>query len=103
MRGKFVVSAVAAAAALGMGLAAPAFADPETDAIFVGVLDDEGIPYTSAADAITVANAVCEFMGDGNSLTDATLQVSEESGLGVEDSGFFVGAATAAYCPAYSP
>jgi Protein of unknown function (DUF732) len=102
MRGKFLFAAVAAGAALATGLAAPAYAD-ETDDIFISVLDEEGIPYTSASDAILVANGVCVFLSEGNTLADATVEVMNESGLGVEQSGFFVGAATAAYCPDHSP
>jgi Protein of unknown function (DUF732) len=103
MRGKFVFAAVTAGAALATAMATPANADPTTDAIFIEVLDEQGIPYTSASDAIAVANGVCVFMSEGNSLEGAVLQVSEESGLGVEESGFFVGAATQAYCSEYSP
>lgn len=102
MRGKFVFSAVAAGIALATCMAAPAYAD-ETDSIFISVLDEEGIPYTKASDAILVAKGVCVVISEGSSLEDATLQVMEESGLGVEQSGFFVGAATAAYCPELSP
>jgi hypothetical protein len=50
-----------------------------------------------------VAKGVCVFLNEGNSLTDATLQVKNESGLSVEQSGFLVGAAAAAYCPSQSP
>ena len=103
MRAKFLISAVVAGAALATGLAAPAYAQGETDAIFISVLDEEGVPYTSASDAISVANEVCVFLSEGNSLEDATVMVMNESGLGVEQSGFFVGAATAAYCPDESP
>jgi Protein of unknown function (DUF732) len=103
MRAKFLISAVVAGAALATGLAAPANAEGETDAIFISVLDEEGIPYTSASDAIAVANGVCTYLSEGNTLEDATLEVMNESGLGVEQSGFFVGAATAAYCPDQSP
>lgn len=103
MRARYLISTMVAGAALATGLAAPAYAEAETDAIFISVLDEEGIPYTSATDAITVANGVCVFLSEGNSLEDATLQVMNDSGLGVEQSGFFVGAATAAYCPEQSP
>lgn len=102
MRGKFVLSLVGAGVAVATTLAAPAYAD-STDDVFISVLDDEGISYTSPRDAIKVAHAVCEFLLDGNSLLDATKEVSDASGLGVEDSGFFVGAATASYCPSESP
>jgi uncharacterized protein DUF732 len=83
-------------------LASPAHADG-TDDIFIGVLDDERISYPSPAEAIKVAVAVCDFLGEGNSLLDATGEVADASGLSVEDSGFFVGAATASYCPSESP
>lgn len=102
MRTKFALMAVSAGTALATVLAAPAYAQ-DIDDIFIGVLDDEGIPYTSPRDAIAVANAVCSYMADGNSLVDATYQVMDESGLNASDSGFFVGAAAAAYCPDYAP
>ena len=102
MRARFIFSVVAAGAALATVLAAPAYAD-EADDIFISVLDAEGIPYTSASDAILVANGVCVYMSEGNSLEDATVEVMNESGLGVEQSGFFVGAATATYCAEYAP
>jgi hypothetical protein len=102
MRGKFVFSAVAAGIALATAMGAPAYAD-NTDAVFISVLDEEGIPYGKTSDAILMAKGVCVFLGDGKSLQDATIQVVEESGLGVKQSGFFVGAATAAYCPSESP
>jgi hypothetical protein len=102
MRGKFIFATVVAGAALSTGLAAPAYAD-EIDDIFISVLDEEGIPYTSASDAILVANGVCVFLSEGNTLEDATVEVMNESGLGAQESGFFVGAATAAYCPDESP
>ena len=102
MRGKFVFSAVAAGVVLATGMAAPAYAD-ETDSIFISVLDEEGIPNTKASDAILVAKGVCVVVSEGSTLEEATLQVMEESGLGVEQSGFFVGAATAAYCPDLNP
>jgi hypothetical protein len=102
MRGKFVFSAVTAGMVLATGMAAPAYAD-ETDSIFISVLDEEGIPYTKASDAILVAKGVCVYLTEGSSLEDVTLQVMDESGLGAEQSGFFVGAATAAYCPSENP
>ena len=58
MRGKFVLSAVAA----GVAMAAPANAD-NTDSIFVSVLDEQGIPYTQASDAILVSKGcACSSM-----------------------------------------
>jgi hypothetical protein len=102
MRGKFMFSVVVAGAALATGLAAPAYAE-EADDIFVSVLDGEGISYPSAEDAVLVANGVCAYMSEGNSLEDAVGEVMKETGLELEQSGFFVGAAAASYCPELAP
>jgi hypothetical protein len=102
MRGKLIFSVVVAGAALATGLAAPAYAE-EADDIFVSVLDGEGIPYPSAQEAILVANGVCVYMSEGNSLEDAVGEVMKETGLELEQSGFFVGAAAASYCPEHAP
>ncbi|BBY29524.1 DUF732 domain-containing protein [Mycolicibacterium sediminis] len=102
MRGKFVVSVAAVGFALATTFAPPALAD-ENDEIFLSVLDDEGITYPSAVDAVKVGMAVCDYLQEGNSLLDATQEVSNETSLNIEDSGFFVGAAAATYCPSESP
>lgn len=102
MRGKLIFSVVVAGAALATGLAAPAYAE-EADDIFVSVLDGEGIPYPTAEEAVLVANGVCAYMSEGNSLEDAVGEVMKETGLKLEQSGFFVGAAAASYCPELAP
>jgi hypothetical protein len=102
MRGKFVLALVGAGVAMATTLAAPAHAD-DTDDIFIGVLDDEGINYSTPGEAIEVAVSVCDFLLEGNSLLDATGEIADATGLSIEDSGFFVGAATASYCPSESP
>jgi hypothetical protein len=69
--------------ALATGLAAPAYAE-ETDDIFVSVLDSEGISYPSAEEAVLVANGVCVYMSEGNSLEDAVSEVMKQTGLELE-------------------
>lgn len=102
MRGKFAVSVAAMGLALATTMAAPAQAD-DTDDIFISVLDEEGITYTSKVDAVRAAYSVCEFLLDGNTLVDATSEVSDSTDLSIEDAGFFVGAASASYCPSEAP
>ena len=102
MRGKCVLSAVAAGVALAT-VDGSAGQWRQHRFHLRQCPREEGIPYAAASDAILVAKGVCVFLNEGNSLTDATLQVKKESGLSVEQSGFFVGAATAAYCPSQSP
>ncbi|WP_237572411.1 DUF732 domain-containing protein [Mycolicibacterium lacusdiani] len=102
MRRIFVSSIAAAGVALATMLAAPANAD-EADDVFLSVLDDEGIVYPSPVDAVKAGLAVCDMLLAGNSLMDATEEVAAETTLSLEDSGFFVGAAAATYCPSESP
>ena len=98
MRGKFVLSAVAA----GVAMAAPANAD-NTDSIFVSVLDEEGIFYTTASDAILVAKGVCVFLNEGNSLTDATLQVKKGKRSKCRAERFLCRCCDCRVCPSQSP
>ena len=67
MRAKLAFSAMVAGAAVATAMAAPAYAD-DTDSIFIKVLDDKGISYPSASDAITLAKGVCVHLTEGNSL-----------------------------------
>ena len=97
MRGTLVLSAVAAAG-LATALAAPAFADPN-DGIFINVLEDQGIPFSSEENAIGLATAVCDYMDAGQAPAQVAVEISAPAGWTVEQSGFFVGAATQTYCP----
>ena len=92
MRAMFISFIAAAGVALATTLAVPARAD-EADDIFLSVLDDEGIVYSSPVDAVKAGLAVCDMLLAGNSLMDATEEVANETTLSIEDSGFFVGAA----------
>jgi uncharacterized protein YbjT (DUF2867 family) len=98
MRGKILFSAVVAAAGLATALAAPAFAD-ETDDIFINAIETEGIPYSSADNAITLADAVCDYVAAGQAPEQVAVEIMGPAGWTVEQSGFFVGAATGSYCP----
>lgn len=98
MRGKIILSTVVAAAGLAAVTAAPAFAD-ETDDIFIGVLEGEGIPFSTSDDAIALAQAVCEYVAAGQPPEQVAVEISGPANWSVEQSGFFVGAATQSYCP----
>lgn len=99
MRGKFILSAVVAAAGFAAVTAAPAFAQSADD-IFIGVLQDEGVPFSTADNAIALAHAVCEYVGAGQAPEQVAVEISGPANWSVEQSGFFVGAATQTYCPA---
>ncbi|QFG11107.1 hypothetical protein PBI_QUEENHAZEL_35 [Mycobacterium phage QueenHazel] len=89
---------------LGAGLvAAPnAQADIVSDA-FILALDSEGITYASESAAINAGHAVCDYMDTGASIYSASVLVYQNSHLDLYDAGYFVGAATAAFCPEHAP
>ncbi|KUI34125.1 hypothetical protein AU197_05870 [Mycobacterium sp. IS-1590] len=97
MRGTILFSAVVGVA-MALGTAAPALAD-DTDDIFVAVLEDEGIPFSSPKNAIDLAHAVCDYVAAGQKPEQVAVEISGPAHWSVEQSGFFVGAATQSYCP----
>ncbi len=99
MRGKIILSALVAAAGLATLTATPAFAD-DTDDIFISALEDQGIPVPTSDDAIALAEAVCEYVAAGQPADQVAVEISGPANWSVEQSGFFVGAATQSYCPA---
>jgi len=102
MRGKIILSALVAAAGLATLTATPAFADDtdDTDDIFISALEGQGIPVTTSDDAIALAEAVCEYVAAGQPAEQVAVEISGPANWSVEQSGFFVGAATQSYCPA---
>lgn len=98
MFGRIIFTAGVAAAGLALGTAAPALAD-ENDDIFISVIDDEAIPYSSAENAIGLAKAVCEYATAGQAPEQIAVEISGPANWTIEQSGFFVGAATQVYCP----
>ena len=98
MRGKIIFSAVVCAASLATATAAPALADANDD-VFIGVIQNENIPFSTAGDAIALAHAVCDYVAAGQSPEQVAVEVAGPANWSVEQSGFFVGAATQTYCP----
>jgi hypothetical protein len=99
MHGKFVTLTLAAGIALATPLPAQASPVDVTGPTFIEVLEDNGIAFTNASDAVQLAMDVCVMLGKGSSFTDAAMHVQKKSGLSVAQSTFFVGAANASYCP----
>jgi hypothetical protein len=98
MRGKIIFSTFVAAAGVATALAAPALADANQD-ILIGVLDEEGIPYSTAENVVVLAGAVCEYVAAGQAPEQVAIEIAEPANWSIEQSGFFVGAATQVYCP----
>jgi hypothetical protein len=86
------------AVATALATAHPALAQPDDDG-FIDVIQDDGIPFANAEYAIDLASAVCDYVGAGQAPAQVAVVISEPAGWTVEQSDFFVGAATRAYCP----
>ena len=97
MRGTLIFTAVVGVG-MALGTAAPALAD-DTDDIFVSVLEEEGIPFSTPGDAIDLAHAICDYVAAGQKPEQVAVEISEPANWSLEQSGFFVGAATQSYCP----
>lgn len=87
------------AAAL-LGLAAPVHADTDPDAVFLSAVEQAGIEYTDAREAIGVGREVCNYLNAGHHTDGAAraLRISNRS-LSVKNAAKFVTFAQAAYCP----
>lgn len=97
MRGTIILSAVAGAAALAAATATTAFAD-ETDDIFIEALEREGVPFATTSGAIALAEAVCEYVKEGQPPEQVAAEITGPTNWSARQSGFFVRAATHSYC-----
>jgi Protein of unknown function (DUF732) len=79
--------------------AAPAQADTTTD-IFLGALNNAGIPYTNPASAIALGQAICPMLVQpgGRAATIAS-SVLGANGISPEMAGLFTSIAISAFCP----
>lgn len=74
-----------------------------TDAAFLKALQIENIEDTDGNAALIAAgHEVCNLRNAGMTDQDVIDYVENKSELGAYDSGYFVGAAYGAYCPAYA-
>lgn len=93
--------AVAAAATLS---AAPAHADPDDDAAYLLVLHAHGLSsgYGDAG-LVRTGHGICLDFASGTSFYGVVGDLRRNNpDLGYGDAGFLIGAATTAYCPAFS-
>ena len=90
--------AAAGVTAAALVTAAPAYANPADDA-FIDTVTSHGITFPSTEYAIDTAHQVCDRIDSGQSPASVATEISGNSGLGVDDTGFFVGAAIGVYCP----
>jgi len=97
MKAVHLVTAAGVAAA-ALVSAAPAYASPADDA-FIDAVTSNGITFPSNEYAIDTAHQVCDRIDSGQSPASVATEISGNSGLSTDDTGFFVGAAIGVYCP----
>jgi hypothetical protein len=78
--------------------AAPASAGSPDDA-FVAALAKDGITMSSPNSAIAAARTVCAELGDNQNTSVLAMSLMKDTGLSLQQSGYFVGASMSAYCP----
>lgn len=75
-----------------------------TDDIFIKVVTAQGISSSAGAyDLVVQGHNVCTLRREGYSGDQVAAALQRNSGLSAFNSGYFVGAAEASYCPAYAP
>lgn len=67
--------------------------------LYIQVLDEEGIYYSSEDAAVQAGRAICEYLRAGGSLVDAATIAMTDGGYSAYDAGYIVGAASSALCP----
>lgn len=84
-----------------LSLAAPAHAEPEgDDAAFLANLNDSGISYSSPAQVISSAKAVCGLMGRGETGLQVVSDIKAQNpGMTMDAAAKFAALASSSYCP----
>ena len=89
--------------ATAIGLAAPAFGDPDAgfdDAGFLATVRDAGINYTSSDQAIAFAKAVCGWIGNGISGPELVGDLQRNNPrLTADHAALFLAISAKYYCP----
>jgi hypothetical protein len=94
-------AATTACAALALVIAPVASADPEGD--FLTVISDGGITWPSdkTAQVIETGYAVCQDWASGATFEQEVADLTEVTSWSDYQAGYFIGAATGAFCPEY--
>jgi hypothetical protein len=92
-------SLAVSAGLMAVALAAPAQADPETDA-FLTALTDSGITGVDPALAVAVGQQVCPMLSEpGQQMAEVASKVSESIGRPLGPATMFTGLAITLFCP----
>ena len=101
MKIMFACAATAAFGAVALGGAPVAGADPEGD--FLTVISDGGITWPSdkTAQVIETGYAVCQDWAGGITFEQEVADLTSVTSWSDYQAGYFIGAATGAFCPEY--
>jgi hypothetical protein len=92
---------VFAAAAVSIGMAPPAHADPDVSG-YLAELDLRHVEYSSADSAITMGRATCLALNQGHSAVEVVDSI-HKAGYSSYDTGIILGAAMHTWCPEQIP
>src|ERR1035441_7510907 len=94
---------VLASLAAAIGFAATAQGDPSgEDAAFIAALNDAGITYQNAPDAIAIGRRACDLMNQGHAEVDVIKSMAQANPGFTDDAATrFTHIAESAYCPQY--
>lgn len=95
---RWIAAAIGATTLISAGPSARADTDP--DAAFISAIDQAGIEYTNAADAVAVGREVCAYLGAGHHSDAAAraVRISNRS-ISVKNAARFVAFSQMAFCP----
>lgn len=104
-----VVAGACCAVAGAVVVAAPVLAAPATPAptvdqkqdLFMQYLTDHGVPFTSRAQALRLAQSTCSTLGSSSPtrVQDAASAIQNDISMRPEQMQLFAGAATTVFCP----
>ena len=101
MKITFACAATAAFAAVALVSAPAALADPEGD--FLSVISNGGITWESekTPQVIETGYAVCQDWDNGATFEQEVADLTSVTAWSDYQAGYFIGAATGAFCPEY--
>jgi hypothetical protein len=100
----YIIAGLMTICAVALGGFAPDAGANTIDAVFLAVLSQQGIKSSGGSDnLIQYGHLVCAMRSAGASDDGVISYLFRNTGLNAFDSGFFVGASEAAYCPVFAP
>ncbi|MGH3676412.1 MAG: DUF732 domain-containing protein [Mycobacterium sp.] len=95
-----VLAVFAGLTTAALALAAPAQADPTTDA-FLAAITNAGVGTADPANAVAVGQSICPMLSEpGQNTADVAATVADATGMSLGGANLFTGIAISIFCPA---